>query len=58
MEMDSKQDGIMIAKLEMGSTYDRLECGFLEKVLTRLGFTERWIGGLDDVFVIQSLQYL
>jgi len=58
MEMDSKQDGIMIAKLEMGSAYDRLDWGFLEKVLTSLGFTERWIGGLDDVFVIQSLQYL
>jgi len=56
--MDSKQDGIMIAKLEMGSAYDRLDWGFLEKVLTSLGFTERWIGGLDDVFVIQSLQYL
>ena len=44
--LDHKRDGkdsYMAVKLDMSKTYDRVEWGFIEKVMERLGFHEKWI---------------
>ena len=33
----------MALKLDMGKTYDRVEWVFLEKIMRKLGFNEKWI---------------
>lgn len=35
--------GYMVLKLDMSKTYDRVEWSFLEDIMRRLGFVERWI---------------
>ena len=36
--------GYMALKLDMSKAYDRMEWGFLEILMRRMGFFERWIG--------------
>ena len=40
----SGKDGYMAVKLEMSKAYDRVEWNFIEKVMRRLGFHEKWVG--------------
>jgi hypothetical protein len=33
----------MAIKLDMGKAYDKVECDFLEAIMKKMGFTERWV---------------
>ena len=40
---EAKKYCSMAVKIDMSKAYDRLEWGFIESVLSHLGFAERWI---------------
>ena len=41
----SGKDGFMAVKLDMSKAYNRVEWEFIERVMRRMGFHEKWVGG-------------
>ena len=37
------KDSYMVVKLDMSKAYDRVEWGFLEKIMKKMGFDDKWI---------------
>jgi hypothetical protein len=48
-------EGFMALKLDMSKAYDMLELGFLEAVMRKMGFAERWIGLI--MYCVRSVSY-
>lgn len=44
-------------KLDMNKAYDKLECGFLEAVLTKIGFCHTWISRVMTLVSTVSYNY-
>ena len=42
--MRSGKSWYMAIKLDMSKAYDRVELGYLENIMRKMGFNERWIG--------------
>jgi hypothetical protein len=47
--------GYVALKLDMSKAYDRVKWGFLEEIMRKLGFGERWIGHIMQC--VQSVTY-
>ena len=47
--------GFMAVKLDMSKAYDRVELGFLEAVMRRMGFNEKWISLV--LMCVKSVRY-
>ncbi|KAA3460843.1 reverse transcriptase [Gossypium australe] len=47
--------GVMVVKLDMSKTYDRVEWGFLEVVMEKMGFAKKWTDLLHRC--ISSVRY-
>ena len=37
------KEGLMVVKLDMSKVYNRVKWAYLEKIMRKLGFQERWI---------------
>lgn len=48
----------MVVKTDMSKAYDRIEWGFLEKVLIKLGFREVCIGWIMECITSVSYSFL
>ncbi|XP_026428504.1 uncharacterized protein LOC113324400 [Papaver somniferum] len=51
---NDKVEGIVAVKLYMSKDYDKLECDFLEKVLTKMGLYNHWVKLINQCVSIVS----
>ena len=54
----SGDNGYMAVKLDMSKAYNRVEWVFIEKVMRRLGFNEKWIGWVMKCITLVSYSIL
>ena len=48
------KENFMVVKLDMSKAYDRVEWGFIEKVMEKMGFHENWINLIMKCITIVS----
>ena len=52
---NSKTHGFMVLKLDMSKAYDRVEWTFLEEIMTKMGFNDKWINLM--MVCVKSMTY-
>ena len=50
--------GFMALKLDMSKAYDRVEWGFLDKFLLKMGFQESWVAMIMECITIVTYSIL
>lgn len=55
---EAKKNCSMVIKTDMTKAYDRLEWSFIKAVLTRMGFSERWISWIMECITSVSYSFL
>lgn len=40
----TKKNGYVAVKLDMSKVYDRVEYGYMEKLMEKMGFNDKWVG--------------
>ena len=51
----SEDTGFMVIKLDISTTYDRIEWVYLENIMRKMGFCEQWIRLI--MACVQSMTY-
>ena len=53
-----RKNGLVSLKLDISKAYDRVKWGFLEHIMRRLGFTEKWVHLVMNCITTTSLSIL
>ena len=53
-----RRDGAMTLKLDMSKAYDRVEWRFLEKIMSQMGFHQKWISLMTECISTVSYSIL
>ena len=57
MKRSKGKQGYMALKLDMEKAYDRMEWGFILKIMEKLGFCEKWIGLISGAYPLPLSQF-